>query len=538
MASKRDYILKTCDLVATQCRAAFPSLDLHFIVHAPGELAELMDASYDRIRKHRVRESAAMILEKTPMIERSSLLGMAMKSSTRFFGFGKRHDFLGIININMDDIEDSRDGRHLIYHLAYHAIDLMFYRLEPANLERFADGPMIPKRTPINTAFTNLKADLFAVSMNVMQGQKGADKDTAKTRAMQSITTYRAHRVEDYPYVIAAEAVQYALSSLENRGMPPANQIVKKAKSIAQEITEQIEESQIKQWQAFASPAQNMAWAGHQCEEILGAAVNTSENPYIRATGYLVAEYTDIQPLSASTMMSRYNSFTSFERNERLHKERMESIFEAALSKSLHDLTGNALNDAAHGQNEELAQGNILGWCADALQVAGKTFDSSLPQGKELAANAARDTFQQQKEKTAWDDLTDLHQKIIEEKRDGYEVTLTHLADICEEVPALSSIRNSVQATINDPSYQAKLKAANDLSHAPAQQRGFNAAPRGPAPKALAPATPAPRGPAPVMAGPSMGGPTLGGSSSQMVRARELMRAKRMAVQQAQDTKE
>lgn len=538
MATKRDYIQKACDLVATQCRAALPSLDLHFIVHAPGELAELMDLSYDKLRKHRARESAAMILEKTPMIERSSLLGIGMKTGTRFFGLGKRRDFLGIININMDDIEDSRDGRHLIYHLAYHAIDLMNYRLEPANLERFADGPMIPKRTPINTATVNLKADLFAVSMNVMQGQKAADKDAAKARAMQSITTYRVHRVEDYPYVIAAEAIHYALSTLEQRGLPPAHQMMKKAIGLTQEISEQIEENQIKQWQAFASPAQNMAWAGHECEEILGAAVNTSENPYIRATGYLVAEYTGIQPLSASTMMSRYNSFTSFERNERLHKERMESIFEAALSKSLHDLTGNALAHAAHDQNEELAQGNILGWCADALQVAGQTFDSSLPQGKELAANAARDTFQQQKEKTAWNNLTDLHQKIIEEKREGYEVTLSHIADICEEVAALSSVRHSVQATINDPSHQVKLRAANDLNYAPAQQRGFNAAPRGPAPKALAPAAPAPRGPAPVMAGPSLGGPTLGGSSSQMVRARELMRAKRIAEQRAHETKE
>lgn len=532
MASKRDYIQKTCDLVAAQCRAAYPALDLHFIVHAPGQLTEHMASAQDRLRKHRAFDAASQILDKTPMLERSSLLGMAMKTGSGFLGFGKRHHFLALININMDDIEDSREGRHLVYHLAFHAIDLMLFRLDPASLEKFADGPMIPKRSPINMAYANLKADMFAISMNVMQGNKSAQRDMAKIRALQSISAFRAHRVEDYPYVIASEALQYSLSTLEKRGLPPAHQMVRKAHDITRDIAGQIEENQIKQWQAFASPAQNMAWAGHESEEILGAAVNTSENPYIRATGYLVAEYTGITPLFASTMMSRYNSFTSFERNERLHKERMESIFEAALSKSLHDAAGHALADAAHTQNDELAQGNVLGWCADALQIAGQTFDSSLPHGKEKAAHAARDTFLQRKEQTSWDSLVDLNDKIIAEKRDGYEVTLGHIAELCDDNPALAGIGQSVQATLNDPNYQMKLQAANDLSLMPARTRGFNAAPRGPAPKAPAPAL-AMSGPVPM--GPSMGGPTLGGSSAQMVRARELMRAKRLSEQQSQE---
>jgi len=227
--------------------------------------------------------------------------------------------------------------------------------------------------------------------------------------------------------------------------------------------------------------------------------------------------------------MSRYNSFTSFERNERLHRERMEHIFEAALSKSLHDETGHALSHAAHNQNENLAEGNILGWCASGLQVAGKTFDSVLPEGKEKAANAARHSFQRQ-EHTSWDGLIELNEKIIEEKRNGYAVTLNRIVELCEDNAIFAPIRQAVQQTLNDPAYQAKIQTGHEFIAAPAPHR---------APRAAAPRGPAPTSPAPVHTAPATPtGPALGGSSAQMVRARELMRQKRLAEQQAQESQE
>lgn len=531
MISKHDYMMKICAMVAAQCRTAFPALDLHFIVHNPGQLADRLPFVQEDIRRHKAYDAARLILEKTPMIERSSLFGMAMKTRSGFFGLGKRHHFLALMNINTDDVADSRAGRHLAYHLAFHAIDLMQFRLDPVNLERFSDGPMIPKRSPVNMALANLKADLFAVGMNFMQGNMAAYQETGRVRATQSITAFRGHRVEDYPYIISSEAIQYALDAMRRRGIPAAHQMVRKACDLAHDLTGQIDEKQIKQWHAFASPAQNMAWAGHPPEEILGAAVNTSENPYIRATGYLVAQYAGITPLSASTMMARYNSFTSFERNERLHKERMDSIFESALSRSLREEASNALSDAANEQNIELAEGNILGWCADALQSAGMIFDSSISKGREAAASAARDTFLNKKETNNWADLVDLGDKIIEEKRKGYAVTLGHVADLCADDPAFDQVRNALQKTMNDPSYQAKLALANDIGMAPVAP-----VPKSPAPAAPVPKSPAPRGPALAPSGPA--GPTLGGGSAQMVRARELMRRKRLAEQQAQDSTE
>ncbi len=528
MSNKLDYIQKICEMVRDQSHAAYPALDLHFIIHPPGHLAERLPLAEDKVRKHRAFDGARTILSKMPMIERSSLLGIAMKTGAGLFGLGKRHSFLALININMDDIDDSRQARHLAYHLAWHAIDLMQYRLDPKNMERLQDGPMVPKRAPIGLAYANLKADIFATSMNYLQGNKKALSELAATRATQSIIPFRSHRVEDFPYVIAAEATQYALSDLEKRGLPAASQMVKKAHTLSQEISAQFQENHIKQWHAFASPAQNMAWAGHPGEEILGAAVNTSENPYIRSTGYLVAQFADIAPLSASTMMSRYNSFTSFERNERLHKERMEHIFEAALSKSLIEETASPLKDAANLQNEQLADGTILGWCAGALQIAGDRFISSLPAGKDKAADVARHTFQDQKEQSHWSDIVALGDKIIDEKRKGYTVTLGQINELCADEPRFAGMRQSVQATLQDPAYAQRLEAANDLNFTPAAPAAPRAAPRSPAPKGPAPQAPIPFSPA---------GPGLGGSS-QMVRARELTRQKRLAEQQAQEKQE
>ena len=82
-------------------------------------------------------------------------------------------------------------------------------------MERLQDSPMVPKRSAHGLAMANLKADIFAASMNFMQGQKNAPDELSKARAMQSITPYRLYRIEDYPYVIAAEATQRALYVLE-----------------------------------------------------------------------------------------------------------------------------------------------------------------------------------------------------------------------------------------------------------------------------------------------------------------------------------
>lgn len=525
MGNKHAYIQKICTMIGAQCHAAFPALRVHFIIHAPGRLAEQMSLALEETARLPGGASVKKILTKEPMTERSALLGIGVKSGKGLLGLGKKDRCLALININMDDVEDQRDTRHLAYHLAWQAIDLMHYCLDARNKDKFHDGPMIPKRSPANLTITHLKADIFAAAMNTLQGQKNALSDLAHTRAHNSLIPYRLHRVEDYPYVIAAEATQYALSALEKRGLPARQNKVKKACALADEIGDALDDNQLKQWQAFAAPAQNMAWAGHPADEILGAAINTSENPYIRTTGLLVAQFTGITPLSASAMRSRYNSFTGFERNERLHKERMDSIFEAALSKSLQAQNATSLKEAAITQNEKLADGEMLGWCANALQAAEEVFDSSIGHDKHKAENMARRRFHDQKDKTAWVDLNRLGEDIIEQKRAGFAMTLNSLADLCHDNPAYKVIHQSVQHTLADPAYARKLDAANDLAYTP-RAPGYD----------LAPAAPAPRTPAPAPA--LHGAPTFGGASSQMVRARMLARQKRHAAQQEKNTEE
>jgi hypothetical protein len=120
----------------------------------------------------------------------------------------------------------------------------------------------------------------------------------------------------------------------------------------------------------------------------------------------------------------------------------------------------------------------------------------------------------------------------VEQKRDGFAVTMSQVAALCGKDPGLSSIAHSVQMTLNDPSYLRKLQAANDLTPV---------TPTAPAPRAVQPSiAAAPKAPVPVapmqtyQPGPAL--PGLGGSSSQMVRARALTREKRAAVeQQAKD---
>lgn len=521
MGLRIDSIESASAMIARQVQESYNDLGMHFIVHGKGQLNERIALSEHEVIRHPAGDTARSILKKIPKTDYSSFLGMAVAQQKGFLGMTAKDHVLALFNINVDNYDDMREAKVHLYHLAWHAIDLMDIRQRPEYKRKFKSGPMIPKRSPMNLAKANLQADVFAAVMSGLHGDGDALDMLAQLRGSNALIQLVEQRAEDFPYIIALEAAQFAYSELE-RNKIARSKYIETARHISLEVGYTFDEASIKEWWAFSEPAQDMAWRGYTPQEILGAAVFTSENPYVRATAYLVSEVTKTDPMMSHEIAGTYNPFANQEKNKLLHREIMQATFEEAITMGAEEDSARALLNAANAQNEKLTEGRILGWCASALQAAAKAFEAALDTGGS-PMQAARIEFDGAKAKIDWDSIKEIGDAIVAQRRQGYTVTLGNIAEICNDNPAFAPVLGSIKLTLNDPGYIQKLQATND----------FGIKPAGPAPKAPAPSAPGPKleGPmlapsAPAPSGPGMGGgakaPGLGANKSGIIRQRML----------------
>ena len=520
MGIKLDILQDICNLATKQVQDLYPDVDLMFIPHEPGQFHEVVALSEHEILRHPAAKVAQAILEKNIHRDMSSFLGMAVHRQVKWMGLASQENILALFNLNTESFETAKDARRTVYHLAWHAIDLLEIRNMPEYATKFRTGPMIPKRSPMNFARLNLQADAFSSVMCSLLGEEDTIDTLARMRAMDAVGPVHERRAEDYPFVIAVEATKYAYESILEL-KPQRPKFMPYARQIAIEIGHTFDDASIRNWWGFSEPAQDMAWRNFSPESILSCAINTSEDPFVRATGHLVSDIVEITPLPSSQLGPSYNAFLSAQQNGTLHREVAEKTFADAIAKGMKEESGRPLVVAANEQNEHLAEGNIIGWCANALQAAARAFDSAMSSGIS-PLQAARMEFEGTKDIPGWETLKQIGEDIVGQKRTGFAVTMGSVAEICNQQPAFAPMLNSIRFTMQDPSYVQKLEQANDLAiraPGPAPAAAPTVAPASPAPKAAAPVTPAYS--APVFAsGPGMG---MGGGSSNVARQRALL---------------
>jgi hypothetical protein len=176
-----------------------------------------------------------------------------------------------------------------------------------------------------------------------------------------------------------------------------------------------------------------MAWTGHNKTEILGAAVYSNEDAYIRSTAYIVAETlnTDPVPLKHHDF---YNPFADDAVNERLHLKRAKATFVEVIERAaVQDDPGEILM-ALRRANADLLDGNPAGWCAPALLRAYQIYKNP-PDQNTTPAEQASATFHEALAETPWSLIAKLHKTLIDERRGGTKLTPDLAAEIakCEE---------------------------------------------------------------------------------------------------------
>jgi hypothetical protein len=517
MTVKLDNLQEICDLAVSQVRLIYSHMEPVFLFHSSGMFQEtVLTREHPLLSRHPAGKTAWEILDKNKHREQSSFIGLSIDNRPKWFGLVSTDNIIALFNINLDEFADEREAQRTVYHLLWHAIDLVELRRKPEYASRFRNGPMIPKRSPLNLARLNLQADIFSSVMCGLQGQKDIFEELALQRALDSVSPVSARRAEDFPFVISLEAAHYAYGELALMKPAPSRRMGY-ARQLTLEVSGMFDDAGLKQWWAFSEPAQDMAWRNLSHEDILGCAVYSSEDPFVRATGHLVTDITEIEPNRNAAANGIYNAFIRGSANQLLHRELMEKTFNEAMEQGMREESSQPLRSAANGQNERLAEGLILGWCAHALQAAARAFESALVTGRS-PLHAARLEFEGTKDTTDWETLKKIGNAVVDQKRKGFSVTMGKLAELCKTDAALAGVMGSVQITMNDPAFAQKLEAANDFR--PRYQ----------------PATPQPKGPIPVMPSyaPAAPAPSLGGSAGSSA-IRQRMMQERLRQQQEQN---
>lgn len=420
-------------------------------------------------QKHPGERALKYIAAKTPLSIHSGVIGVACAQIPALFGFGNKADYHALLAINTTEIKRAKDLEMLLLKAVSHALDITEKYETKFNAKSANYFPIIAKENPLNRAHINLKSDIFAAIVRYFGGEKEAIDNIAKERSSRALEPKTRFAPEEYPFLMAIETLKYTLDDLDSK--PSGGQTYTKAREISQKVMTTFEISQIHQWWNFAKSAQDMAWRGHKAEDIISFAINTSDDPYIRATGLLMADVLGIEPNADLDLYSQHNTFATHEHNARAHKKAVDALFEEIVDEAVRKDDSRPIYDAANSQNLKLTEGKVLGWCAHALQAAGTKFDSQRKEGIQ-AIDLIRDEFVEQIEDSLWDTLNEFSEEVIQSTRKDGMLSTDDVIGIAKENPHFSVLLNSIMTTLNDPGYIAKLEAANDM------------APRGPAPAA------------------------------------------------------
>lgn len=227
-----------------------------------------------------------------------------------------------------------------------------------------------------------------------------------------------------------------------SRAIPTA---IKLTKEIGMTCTAQT----IKQWISFARPAQEMAWAGYAPETILGAALYSCENTYVRSIADLVAENMDFKP-DLVTTLDGYNPFTDQEANQRLHERKCKETWQKNMLSVRGPEDSKIFYENIKKQNRELMEGRPVGWCAYALMQAANVIETAAPQDLNQAITRAQKTFERESGAVSWENLCRLTRTIFAYRRDGYDITPERLAHICEKSDLYAPVKRTLQEPVQE----------------------------------------------------------------------------------------
>lgn len=399
----------SCNVVRRALEDDLEGLDLMFLVFEDGTFEKTLNNKRAELRAHPAGGAFLPYLNRLSAKERipTRLAGIhETRRRNKYLPFLSRRAALAVFLVNAGDFPDKENARPHIYHLVGHALALrQSYQKKKKDRYETGNGFIAPVRTPLQMARANMLADSFAAALQALNGRTIFLKKMAQKRAMAVLQAEKGYKAELYPYPITADTVREIFDDLRNMYGDKRSSL-DIACAFMREIDETYGKDMIGQWQNFAYAAQTLAWLGHDKTRVLGAAIYTSEDAYIRAMAYLVAEILNLEP-PRSFSLDTYNPFTDPEANARLHRKKSLQVFETCFSKRRTPDDPAPFNAKARLLNEKLLGGDTTGWCAHALLSAS---------GIEEKDRALK-TFETALAEMPWPVLEEVSARIIERRR-------------------------------------------------------------------------------------------------------------------------
>ncbi|MGQ0527273.1 MAG: hypothetical protein ACT4OY_04490 [Alphaproteobacteria bacterium] len=407
-----------CNVIRRQVLDEFPPVTFDFIVCKSGDEADAFKHKQQDFERH---PAGAVLLAHPKIIfpgasGEPSLPVLAIGREKKLLSFMAREKILLSCFIPIDRFDTVDHLRQHALALVWHGLTLLDYmKTGQNNLYRREHDIAKPAFDEKTLAWHNMLADAFSAVFLELQDHKGTIKTLGRQRSLMPLTARKGWQPELYPYPLALDTVEIVYEEisgfLENTGRP-----MHQALDMTREIGETFDLNAMNQWSVFARAAQEMAWSGTDRNVILGAAIHTSEDPYVRATAYMIAEFLNIEPvLSADPYL--YNSFSDAEIGERHHRKACEEVFLSALSQATLRNDAAIFLQAAIKTNENLAQGKPIGWCGFALSCAAQGFRRGA-----VPVEEARHAFDQACRQIPWQKIQDLNHLIIGARRSGQEL--------------------------------------------------------------------------------------------------------------------
>lgn len=448
---------KFCNRLSGEIKDLFPNMTLYFLVCSPENKSDLVASILTKLSGHIALNEAFPILKAYVNGEvRSEFLGLAEGQETVAFSFQTKPITLGFIALDVTLYDDYTKATQAIYFLMSLFLDT--YSTHLKNPLTGNGSIFVQKLSPTLTCKQILKADIYSILQLLRDGHYDSPYILAKKRCIDALTPQSKINPEEYAFPIALDVIAYTIekqiySSVTAKG---TSALITEYQ-LAEQISSCYEIENFQSWIQFCSNSQMMAWSGFSPSDILGAAVHTSTNPFIKAIGHMLAEITNLSPTEESHLPTGYNPFLAEEINQIRHERAAEELFEMILIHVMEAESHLPLLRVANNQNEALIKGKILGWCASALHAAAKAYIGAKERGIP-PIQAARLEFQSAYLQSNWNILKNLKSHIIDIYRQEKFVTMNELQKWADAKSEARFIADSLYITISDPKYTRGLE--------------------------------------------------------------------------------
>ncbi len=452
----QNFITNVAEDLHKQIQLIWPLCEPVFLIYRRGQKLDVINKTLSNMMGAPFYTAAKNLLQlRSTVQEISGFMGIAIGVEKKLFGFSKTTHHALFIGLNLDSYKTTEDALFDLYHHTALALDTFILLADKKIPHVKQDYILQPRRNTLARSRSNMKADIFSAFMMQKNGEQNAIDILGYKRGLNPLKAQPNTRPEEFPFAMGLDVTRFAADELFKLKSIGLYEVIKNARHVVSSF----ESDHFARWIDFTQPAQSMAWNGHTPDTILGAAIHTSTNPFIKATGHVISEITGITP---QNMVDGFNPYVDGSVNQLEHERRIDEIFEMTMVHAMEADSHLPFIRVANNQNERLQIGEMMGWCAQALQAAARSFAAARQKGLP-AAQSTRLEFQSQKNIADWKSLEELGTYVTSQRRKGFAVTLSDLASWCKSRADFRPVFESLEITQRDPAYVQKISLSNEV---------------------------------------------------------------------------